>query len=231
MPDPFSKLRAVLGAPFTTGKEKWIKLAQDEIGSDDPSNIVYRNVLITTAYFKLYQKKPKIFKWAGLAALASKKVGDGMMLAEIPNVIPLTPGAVTRILAQGNILVYNDIYWQHLAYLEGKITEIERLGSLGELAPFVVEAWIKIDQGKIWEGNRDLLFYEQKFLQRQVYDPYRGMWARISSGLISSLQEVDSPVPGGMSLQSWLKGHYPGYVADIGDFEQRWMWIEKNMLQ
>ena len=63
---------------------------------------------------------PGTFKWAGMATLASREVGGGEMqaygLGASPTNFYLNATQMENLLAKGNFAVYNDIYWQLLAY-------------------------------------------------------------------------------------------------------------------
>jgi hypothetical protein len=134
--------------------------------------------------------------------------------------------AISIDLGAGNIAVFNDIYWQHLAYEQAGIAEIERIYRAGGLTPFVYEAWQQIDAGRrandqelIWEGNRGLLYYEQKVtLQPAVYDGREALWKALSGW-------IASPIPG---HNETIEAFDPR--ANIGIFADRWRWIEQRML-
>ena len=233
--------------PVQGVKEKWIALAKEKIGFGpglQHPNYFEMNHRITSAYAEMYLSNPDVFKWAGMAAFASKEVGDGMHQAEalresgLPY-IPFVPGMdisgteLLQALAQGNMGVYADLYWQHLAYQGGGIKELEKAYNAGELGRVPFEAWQKIDRGRrennqslIWEGNKALLEYEQKtVLQQGVYDQNRKLWREMSSAPVSWFQEIESPIPGdGISFNDYKGG------GDIGSFDDRWRWISESML-
>ncbi len=62
-------------------KEEWI----DRLASCLPpeERIVERNTAITARYAAWYLQKPKIFKWAGMAAFASRQVGIALAFSEM----------------------------------------------------------------------------------------------------------------------------------------------------
>jgi hypothetical protein len=207
------------------------------------------NEEFTRLYAELYLNDPETFKWAGMAAFASAEVGGGLRSAYHLSFgddvgfgkaftwaggLALTGESIGDVTAKklfwalsaGNRWVWADIYWQHLAYSEGGLSALERVNRRGELDNRAFEAWQKIDKGKrtndqdlVWEGNAELLEYEQKMvLQANVYDQSRDIWKKISS-------EVPSPVPGhDVKFQDYVKG------GDIGNFQERWKWIHESLL-
>lgn len=62
-------------------RQEWI----DEVESRIPpkNNIVERNRAITAQYASWYLRKPELFKWAGMAAFASRQVGLALAVAEL----------------------------------------------------------------------------------------------------------------------------------------------------
>lgn len=170
---------------------------------------------------------------------------------------PLLTGAPTGTellgaLTTGNIGVYRDIYWQHLAYERGGLAELERVFRSGEMGTVgmefperALEAWRTIDRGRqavregraaknqdqvsrgndlIWKGNQALLHHEQAVtLQQGVYEHHREAFRWLSSGW--NIEGIRSPIPGDTSE---FREAVPG--GDIGRFEDRWRWISEQML-
>jgi hypothetical protein len=201
----------------------------------DRSAVIKRNEYVTAAYADMYLRNPALYKWAGMAALTSAAVGRGMymMLALRQSYLWSVLGLFGREVAEisytlgvGNIAVFNDIYWQHMAYDRGGLDELEPIYRAGNLDPFCYEAWRKLDAGRragdqalIWAGNRDLLYYEQKeTLQPAVYDGAEATWKELSGW-------IASPIPG---HNETIEAFDPS--ANIGVFADRWRWIERRML-
>lgn len=230
-------------------KEKWIEKAKQLVGfggGKKPRTNIEMNRLITKQYARMYCKNPKVFKWAGMAAYASQLVGKGIRqgialgqsgLPWIPGVSDISGVRLAGILSAGNLLVYADIFWQHLAYCEGGLAALEKCFQAKEIPERVIKAWRKIDAGakkndpdKIWEGNKELLKYEQEVtLQKGIYDFFRSFFTKVSSrsNLANKfgLPLLESPIPGDKSTI-----HDISKDADIGKFEDRWKWIKKYML-
>ncbi len=215
---------------------------RDKLPGDRVNDIYARNAAITQAYAEMYFANPDVYKWAGMAAFASDLVGDGIRQAEAARQagLPIIPGVsdfsfteLSQSLQFGNARVYTDIYWQHLAYQHGGMDAIRRAHQEGAITQDVLRAWEQIDAGartgnadQVWEGNKGLLRYEQEVtLQQGVYDPSRRIYQRLSSEITGLVQPLTSPIPGDpVTFQEFVPG------GDIGDFNDRWRWIEDSML-
>ena len=62
-------------------REEWIE--QLEAGLPAKERIVDRNTAITAQYAAWYLQKPELFKWAGMAAFASRQVGIALAFSEL----------------------------------------------------------------------------------------------------------------------------------------------------
>lgn len=197
--------------------------------------VIKRNEYVTAAYADMYLRDPAVYKWAGMAALTSAAVGRGMYMmrylrqSHMASVVGLFGREVAEIsytLGVGNLAVFEDIYWQHMAYDRGGLAELRQVYRAGRLDRQVMQSWEQIDEGRrtndqalIWQGNRGLLYYEQKqVLQPAVYDGSEALWKAVSGWIIS-------PIPG---HNETIEAYEPG--ANIGIFEERWRWIERSML-
>ncbi len=71
-------------------KQEWLEEVESHI---PPKNrIVDRNRAITAQYASWYLQKPDLFKWAGMAAFASRQVGLALAVAELMH----TPGGFSQ---------------------------------------------------------------------------------------------------------------------------------------
>src|SRR5215207_5585896 len=201
----------------------------------DRATVLKRNEYVTAAYSEMYLRNPVVYKWAGMAALTSAAVGRGMYMihylkqSRLNMMVGLFGREVANVavmLGAGNLAVFEDIYWQHLAYERAGIAELERIAQAGGLDRRVMRAWRQIDHGRqsgdqalIWAGNRGLLHYEQQqVLQPAVYDGDRELWKALSGWIVS-------PIPGhAETIDSFAPN------ANIGVFDERWAWIEQRML-
>ena len=230
-------------------------LTKDQFESMDP---VKRNTLITGAYAGMYENNQDTMKWAGMASFASDTVGLGMMGAPIMGQIPGGPDGdkVKELLAGGNAQLFQDIYWQHMAFEHGGMKELQEAAKAGDVDPVQLKAWQEIAEGKkaldeakkggdaaaikaaqdqVWQGNGDLLAYEQQtFLQKLVYDSSpeaREAFQKMTNltGMIPGVG-MPSPIPGGDSFQEYRDDKGRTGAADVGDKDQRWDWISNSML-
>lgn len=226
-------------------RAEWEQAAQELIGfkpgsPTHPRDILEMNRRITAAYAEMYLSDPSKFVWAGMAAFASCDVGKGMGQAkalrdEAGNPLiaigTLLTGAPTgtelaTALGKGNLGVYADIYWQHLAYAQGGIQEMRDLKARGELLVEQLNAWELVEQGKVWEGNRQLLVYEQSVtLQKGVYDQHSKAFKDMSWLADYAPWMLKSPVPGhDVAFTECVPG------GNLGAFDDRWKWIDTSML-
>ncbi|MFL5806664.1 MAG: DUF2515 family protein [Roseiflexaceae bacterium] len=226
--------------PAQNPRQAWQARADQRIALDEGNlgehMIVFkRNQAITAAYAEMYLRNPQLYKWAGMAALTSATVGRGMYImygirqAHLGSVVGLFGREVAetfRQLGVGNRAVFTDIYWQHMAYDQGGLAELEQIGRSGELDERALHGWRLIDAGRragdqdlVWAGNTVLLHYEQKeVLQPQVYDHNPALWHEVSGW-------IPSPIPGHREVfGDFARG------GNIGVFRERWSWIEGHML-
>lgn len=233
------------GSATLNSRAYWEQQAREKIGfvpanATMPRAIFVFNERITAAYAEMYLSDPSKFVWAGMAAFASNEVGLGLrrseaLIVEAGNPLIALGALLTnaptgtemiRALGTGNLDVYADIFWQHLAYSSGGIDELRNLRDRGELTAELFEAWSQIDNGQVMEGNRALLQYEQSVtLQQGVYNQHAKAFANISwmSQFMPSL--LASPIPGDdVTFQAAVPG------GDLGQFDDRWEWIDSSML-
>lgn len=186
---------------------------------------IYRTRVIANNYFALYELDPTAYKWAGLAALVSCNIFVSLE-ASIGQTAPPPFNTLPSLLTEGNLAVYTDLYWQHLAFAEGGLDELERLFALGALDESSIAAWRMIADGleqddpdAVWAGNTELLRREQEVvLQPIVYDGQAALWAILET-LPAAMM---SPVPGDTAI----------FDADGGDFvtfADRWVWIAEHI--
>ena len=200
------------------------------------------NQRITKAYADMYRSDPGTFKWAGMATLASREVGGGEIqsygLGASPTNFYLNATEMEDLLAKGNFAVYNDIYWQLMAYKSCGLAEMKLARDRGDINNETYKAWQQIDAGKrtgnqgmVWAGNEGLLRYEQGVtLQKGIYDADPTLWNRASSAPVSWVQKLASPIPGDSMTFNQFSADHGFDSPSIGNFDQRWAWIHDSML-
>jgi len=116
--------------------------------------------------------------------------------------------------------IFEDLAWQHEAFVQAG--PAEPAATAGAQA----DAWRDIgsgDPGRIRRGNRELLLREQKTVVAPFYGEIRAMkdFDMIPDRMS---REALSPIPGGKPFREVVPG------GDITVFEDRWKWIETDML-
>src|SRR5262249_48139615 len=155
---------------------------------------IIRNRFITAAYARMYLKNPASYPWLGIAAMASNDVGIGMSTMRgvvSTEIAGMRYDEVFRLLndlmrsrvydaavllGKGNAAVYNDIFWQFLAFHSGGIEQMKWLHAQDPegFSKEQLNVWIQIDKGEpgsIDQGNFQLFYHEQHdILQPLVFD-------------------------------------------------------------
>lgn len=182
-------------------------------------------------YQSLYDHNPDLL-WAGMAKLAGRKVWNGLHLNL--QLRRRMPGAgldrlstfFERELVRMNREIFEDLGWMHEAYRTNGMREIDRLYRLGALNRDIHDAWSRIDKGirdsnekLVHEGNAQLLRREQEVVLKRGY---RELSKRNLGVLMGTIAE--NPIPGGQHFNDIVKG------GDLANFEDRWKWIEKDMI-
>ncbi len=191
-------------------------------------------------YAHMYHDHPQEMQWAGMAKLAGARVFQG--LAEVEAMKEATkpsfwrePEIATSVMylqsmhLEKSFLtmqkdVFQDLAWQHRAFADKGLPEMERLAKAGDLTnPEQLEGWRLIAGGKPAQGNEKLLHSEQ-------HDILQPFWTEMGKGLVGSLtegqisRETKSPIPGGKPFRAFEPD------GSIGDFNDRWKWIHDDML-
>jgi len=143
-------------------KAYWQALAEARL--PPASDIIARNAAITGTYATWYTRQP-LFKWAGMAAFSSHRVGLALrpyefhvfdeFIAYHPRVHPApnslhTTLADLELIRETNNMVFHDIGWAHLAYMmpDGGLLAIED-GLAGDpKSILMLEGFRMLDQGR-----------------------------------------------------------------------------------
>ena len=196
------------------------------------------NRVVMTKIYGYYSDKflahPELV-WAGMAKLAGNTVWNALDLSE--QFKRLAPGygqskvimEMQKQLVTMNLEIALDLAWVHEAYVSGGMPELERLHATKELERDVYTAFELInegklsgDQNKINRGNAALLRREQDQILKRGYNAL----SRLQKiGLAQGMaKNSESPIPGGKHFLDVVPG------GDLTKFDDRWKWIDTDML-
>ncbi len=197
--------RAIEEAPRGGSLEDWKAHAQSLL-SRQPCVFV-RNGQISALYATLYLRRPELFKWAGLAAIASRHIRVALWplrLGAAGDEIDL-PRALGRwqalritdadVIRRTNNDIFDDIFWAHLAY-DGDPAGLAEFESLVRGTPqgAVGAAFRRMDEGRrlldadrlgateiVWDANRRILEHEQQAMVQPNFERLSCAYARAFS--------------------------------------------------
>ena len=148
--------------------------------------------------------------WFGLAAFASDLAGKAMQqlaTAEPPGAAGFERGAIVRFinyLARGNQGVYEDIYWQALAYYYGGLPTVQRLDG----DPM---AWKLADMGRLEGAVYWFLHREQTQIIQPIYDEIMKLrnlaeWLGVATGPLwwITVRWAFQTLENSMSVSLWV---------------------------
>ncbi|WP_430409423.1 DUF2515 family protein [Kordia sp.] len=166
-------------------------------------NVIARNRTITTYYAQLYQRKPTLYKWAGMAAFASFHIGKKLQMWNWKvsgiKTLSVTCKKTNRSLEDDfqviriiNNKIFTEIGWAHLAFSQmdfetfksilqerGKneiiITAFERLHFARE--ELNNNVFSETSNTLVWQANIDLLWHEQSEVVQPLFDKLSNLFA------------------------------------------------------
>jgi hypothetical protein len=213
-------------------------------------------------YGDLYHRAPRKMLWAGLARLGGlevfypsfllldmvRKVAAGEVvpwLTQTPLMRKLLddmlPEAATLATLECRLLevqkdIFEDIAWQHEAYLQGRLDVLQRCCQAGILQPCDYEAWHKINQEQcpatIGEGNKMLVRREQEKVVQPLYDTLQKelLWARWYFADQAILQPGHAMSRLAFAINKTVKSFLEAVPeGDIMNLDDRWKWIEEHV--
>ncbi|MEO1435995.1 MAG: hypothetical protein AAFV80_10695, partial [Bacteroidota bacterium] len=170
--------------------------------------VIARNKIISGNYAAFYQKAPKLYKWAGMAAFASHHVGMALLplvvnKGKIKGPEELAPDGERgwsddlNLLRLLNNAIYDDIGWVHERYLDPAfgLSGLTQLLGRNEHYQGILKAFQLIDQGKqmmesghqaagqaiIWKANVDILRHEQFEVVQPIFTRLNQSFTRVLS--------------------------------------------------
>lgn len=209
-----------------------------ERGLAPPREARARNAGITARYAGWYAARPDLFKWSGLAVLASLSVGRNLALRERP-LMGWAADGIERLRITNN-RVFADVGWAHAAFeaRDGGLAAIER--GLDGTAPALLAGFEDLERARrarrlearerlVWRGNEAIFRYEQETHVQPELARIRGPFR----ALVSATARTDFGLLGEREGRRWFAWDMlcdEGALADIGDLAQRWRWLERRAL-
>ncbi len=200
-----------------------------------------RNRGITARYARWYLEAPALFKWSGLAVSAS--LGVGRYLGARDRLALRWARGSIELLRRTNNAVFADVGWAHAAFLaeDGGIGAVEAGLAARPSHARLLEGFQDLERGRtsprgkrasdwVWRGTAAILEFEQ----RLHVQPQLGALPQPFRALFSLAATVDFTAFGTEAPRNRFAldafGRGGNGLPDIGDFEQRWYWIERHVL-
>ncbi len=171
-------------------------------------------------------KRAGVAAYAGLSDAQNGRAGVAIGTFGIVDVAALK--RIQEILLQANLVIFEDLAYQFVAYRSSGIRSMEYLNSVSDIAPEAWTAWQKIDQGILNDevalvaaGNKELLEREQNIILERTYLDLDEMNVLFGTTSVSWLFSVlaKNPVIGGPRFTDVVPG------GNIANFDHRWQWI------
>jgi hypothetical protein len=207
---------------------------------------------IGKAYGEMYQKNRDLFLWCGFAAIA---VNDGILPGAIDSMKisgdwgnagdKLTGDLAARVIPRaqesaqdgakaafaGNLGIYADLYWVHLAYLDGGIAKLREL----QVNEDVLKTVEKLDENRggetarakaaISAANLAMFEYEQVKILTPIFKYYGDVMQLASrQGVVNLPNQVIRKTARAAGLDPTWSGSYNG--KNYAEAEPRWTWLK-----
>ena len=244
-------------------KEKWQEEIRDQIFLEsqgavdlnqfDPNTTFTQNVKFIKSvygyYEQLYATHEDELIWAGMAKMAGAPVFAGLSDAQhvrynpfdgieltLANLLSLKLADFQRELMSANKSIFEDMGWQHRAYVASGIWALKHVDEKDQSAALRkvdIPAWNRIDEGirnganpsqDIVDGNRSLLEREQRDIVQDTYDNLEALRVEFLGFGIASYNDILSmfarnPIPRGMEFAIFNPS------GNIRVYADRWGWI------
>lgn len=174
--------------------------------------VINRNRTITTYYAKLYQSKPHLHKWAGMAAFASFHIGEKLKMLNWNTVGIKTISEFSNKNSSINddfqvIRIINNRIFSQIGIFLIKFNRLEYGTFRNELVEgnksnIIIQAFDKLNQARtlydnqvndsdlvnlIWKANLDILWHEQSLVVQPLFDKL----SFIFSGTMTLIASLD----------------------------------------
>lgn len=187
--------------------------------------------------------------------IAAHTTGGDVPFSDMVNIPATDLKFFEKAFLQMQQKIFLDLAWQHEAFLAGGVEEIDRLADAGAFgkrpqAAAMKKAWRDIASGVpelVARGNKALIYREQHDVIQKDYNKIRRHDWPVGQGFtwFLSRQAGDaSPIPGNKPFRDtvavdtlpdlnpdWVPERLiPGKDGDVSSFNDRWKWIDKDML-
>jgi hypothetical protein len=200
-----------------------------------PGNVIHgqkKQIQQVYRYYEgLHRRSPNIQLWPGLAKRAGCPVYAGLSDAErLPR---LFGGFPQSVLIHGGHNIFNDLAWQFRAYERSGFYALKHVSDsqldVGAIRELELEPWELIARGEAAEnitsintGTRLLARREQQHILQPAFDRVIDAPTGMLDWLFSLLSK--HPIPGQVGFST----RYPDGI--ITHFDDRWRWVEHDML-
>jgi len=215
---------------------------------------IERNAAITARYAALYRDHAGLFKWAGMAAFGSHRVGVALSPLRIVEGRPCLERLARRdailyddieLMRQTNNAIFADIAWTHLVFIERGFTALEPMLSNDPERALLLEGFRQIERGRanrndalVWSGNELLLKHEQFVIVQRAFDQLDrdfSAFLSLATALDFDADEIRVDVGTNSSFYLYMCTRglevlrrtraLPSYVR----FDHRWFWLAKRV--
>ncbi len=222
-------------------KGDWATLP-DKSWNPYTNGIVSKIYLSYAAYFHAH---PNTLPWSGAASFAITSVPKAIdtlqnMItnesgAQLSGLLPTAesgPGPISNPLKaryrsmMSTMLkmaraIYDDLGWQHEAYVTGGIAELRSQYEMGNIdSNTFLNGWCQIEYGNVRNGHRALLLREQQAILQPSFDT---LDTRIEAPLMSRMAE--GPIPGHTVRFSSVVCT----GGNVTEFASRWRWVDGHV--
>lgn len=165
--------------------------------------VILRNRTITTYYAQLYQRQPRLYKWAGMAAFASFHIGEKLQLWDWEEsgikALSATCTKKSRSLEDDfqliriiNNEIFTAIGGDHLRFAQLDFANFKAMLTDSNRNPIVIKAFEKLHEARtevqqkgcpdnidelIWEANTEILWHEQSEVVQPLFDKLSGFFS------------------------------------------------------